>query len=492
MKYRMYTAVWGDAFTDIFCEYALGNMCGWVFPDGMDVEYTVYTFPAEKRAIEASEYFAELSERIKINFHLIDSRSKKGKYSLSESLTGMEISSFDDDTVHINCPPDMLWSKNTLTTIKDAIEKGYDIIYSPSYRVNLNSFREVFGGRRIPDVSESELAEKCIGMIDRATLRHFADADNFTVWPSVVYFGSTEKNLTAAHFHLHPMAVRNPHKQKVRFSGPIDGKFLGEAYPDKAVHHLPDSSDDLIGYELTDSGYSTAESVNPDGYKANPLNIAFWTVWNTSALSRHIFTVPFQIRGAEMAEQDREFHRRICSLLPFTEFLKELTVHTLWNIMSLKSSDRRAVYGAGETGAYFCGLHNEFFSGGIDYYLDDHKTGELGGVPILSEGAEEDLVFLATYYWQKIVSGKKWQSINGAVVPFFCLMHDREYMHKRFAEGNIGTMRDFAVKHRAELNEICTSLGSYDYTGFSHDVDFYNRISYDGPEAYLFALRDLA
>ena len=272
--------VWGRAYTDTFVNYVMplwlteGNFVEFS-PAARDELVIVTTFEDSKIILNSSIY-KKFESYIDIKIKLID-----GIIDLSSTHAAMSqcyqvaISSYQasssDSTYFLCLTPDAFWSKGTILKLRELVESGYELVAALSFRTAKETILSdlqllIDQGSAFPGLEVSAMVSLGLKHIHDLSAGHdvLSPKTYCNNWPSHQYWlGSEATDIIARCFHLHPLLFKVK-KQRIDYSGTIDGEFLEQLKIPKDKTYVAKDNNDFIGIELTAIGRTWGDASYSD------------------------------------------------------------------------------------------------------------------------------------------------------------------------------------------------------------------------------------
>ncbi|MFA5026824.1 MAG: hypothetical protein WC713_03045, partial [Candidatus Methylomirabilota bacterium] len=286
ISYVFITPVWGASFVRTFTELTLpaqltpGNLGA--FADDPGAVYRILTRSEDRRVIEESAAFQQLSRLVRTEISLIDDLiSPNHYYTLLTDCYNRAIELSDGgrtNPAYFFLTADCLWSDGAFQKARAWVENGKRAVMVQGLRVNMDTFAPVLRERL--GASDS-LALACPPrQLTRLALEHLHlittsmtwDGDLVNQWAAALHWWDDASALLTRSWVLHPMLVYPAMDvQIVDVDGgntsTVDHLYVKHACPLYEDIHVVTDSDELVAVEMSAAEYrQTPDSIRPGKY----------------------------------------------------------------------------------------------------------------------------------------------------------------------------------------------------------------------------------
>ena len=301
LHFHFITAVWGEAYTDLFLELVLpnqlsaGNLLFFHDKPG-SATYKIYTTERDAGRIKSSGAYARLAEAVTAEIVLVDDIDLSGKYSALTQCHRRAIASADAaGAALVFLSPDLIWSDGTFRRLWELGQAGTRVVMVGSIRVAKETFVPEYLARHrsaegAASVASRPLVALALEHLHPVSQSLFWDSERFDrVGPSHLYWHVGRDGMLVRGFHLHPLMV-NPVVRGLLPSSTIDADYTPLACPDPRAVYVVEDSDEIAGFEISARGQFGAFQLK----KARVADVAFYARYWTQA--HHLDFIDRRIR----------------------------------------------------------------------------------------------------------------------------------------------------------------------------------------------------
>ena len=321
MDFVFRTAVWGDAYTDLFLEVTLPtilaecNLPRFAEAHAGNRLYNICTTHQDAMRIKQSRHYAHLRDILDITFVYDDTltnppetrveSSTEKKYNLFVRLLEKTISTTADQNAFlIGINPDV-YSNHFFPRLLEHAKEGKKLVYSGYFRVQTESFVPAFLERLSTELPRNGISSRqmiALGMshLHNQSERWFWDNPGFrSDWPAHTYQRVGDEGFILNGFHLGAVMLKPPKGVPV-YPRTADGSrhrtdelsidgnsYLTRAFPDENEIHFATDSDELCYLDMLSKDTYNASSLS-DG-QPDLAGVAYWMSEWTNPSQRHCF-----------------------------------------------------------------------------------------------------------------------------------------------------------------------------------------------------------
>lgn len=308
IHFHIITVVWGDAYVDLFLDFALPNQLtpgNLLFFAGRweQVTYKILTTSADAQRIKAAPIFVRLSAAVPIEFMLIDDADRSNTHGGLTECHRRAIKAADaQEAALIFLSPDSIWSDGTFRRLVEIAESGKRAVFTAGIRVTKESFIPAYQAataRAAPDsapLAPRQLVALALPHLHPFTRTLFWDDPEIFYFPSNLYWRVGDEGFLARCFHIHPLLV-HPVRRGLLPVSTIDDDYLMLACPDPEDFYVVEDSDDLVGFEISRADHFGTMHLK----KRSVTDVAFWARYH--ATPHHL----------SLAQKKLRFHQCDCS-----------------------------------------------------------------------------------------------------------------------------------------------------------------------------------
>ncbi|MBI9109606.1 radical SAM/SPASM domain-containing protein [Maridesulfovibrio ferrireducens] len=257
------TVVWGEEFTSCFMNSVLPTQLGAGNLDALNTDsrslYIIYTTPENAEYIKSSPIFTNLKETIDVRIYFIDQcyTDEKNKYKMMTLCHKHSVRKAHQAGARlIFLPPDDIFSDSTFRVIYQKSAKGYKAIMVGTTRVIKEEFLPAMNNKFFSDgklevpIKGRNLVEMALDCWHPDTKSCFVDAEEFSGWPSQLFWEVPGEGVLAHNFHLHPIMVYP--KELHSFNGTVDDDCVQKICGNFDDIYIVQDSDEMIGFDLSE------------------------------------------------------------------------------------------------------------------------------------------------------------------------------------------------------------------------------------------------
>jgi hypothetical protein len=285
--FHFVTAVWGQAYVDLFlnvalpCQLAPGNLPAFAGLNGCS--YRIYTIPRDVPAITSHPGYVALQSLMHVDLIVNDQLDVvRGRYSVLNHCQNHAIYTANQhDRALVFLSPDALWSDGALGHVRSLVAAGKRVAMQSGVRLNRDSFLPVFRqrfdttGGRAAAVRSRDVVCLMLDHLHAYSASLFWDSPDFNRWPSQLFWrigasegadaGTSGGGVLARCFHLHPLMVW-PRRKDRFLNATIDTVYFAHAVPDFDDYAIIDDSDHGVCVELSPPDLpNLLTHIKPDG-----------------------------------------------------------------------------------------------------------------------------------------------------------------------------------------------------------------------------------
>lgn len=256
--------VWGEQYTELFCEVCLplilteGNLG--FFKGDSTAKFVIATTFKDSATLRRSSAFQSLEQLMAVRLILIDGlvdlRNPHGAMSDCYRFAMESPDVIPTRTSFVFLTPDSFWSDGSFRRLYELKEEDYKVVMVLGLRVCLEKARpaliNIIRQRRNLRSDAETLVRLAMQNLHPMSKAHnwFSENGFLNVWPSHIYWMLGKESLMAHGFHLHPLMVRAP-RRRVRIGTTIDGEFLARLPFPKRSFYVVQDSNEITGLELS-------------------------------------------------------------------------------------------------------------------------------------------------------------------------------------------------------------------------------------------------
>jgi hypothetical protein len=309
LRFHFITAVWGEAYTELFLRLVLPNQLsagnlGFFRDKPGSATFKVYTTQRDAERIRASPAYARLAEAVTPDISLVEDIDLSGKYSALTQCHRRAIASADAvGAALVFLSPDLIWSDGTFRRLWQLAHTGTRVVMVGSIRVAKETFVPEYLARHLsPAVGMAGVGSRPLVAL---ALKHlhplsqslFWDSDRFdSIGPSHLYWRVGSDGMLVRAFHLHPLMV-NPVVRGLLPSSTIDADYTPLACPDPRAVYVVQDSDEIAGFEISARGQFG--SFRPK--RARVADVAFYARYWTQAHHLNFVDRSIRIHAGELS-----------------------------------------------------------------------------------------------------------------------------------------------------------------------------------------------
>lgn len=286
-SFRFVTAVWNDKFVDSWLNTCLPFQINLLKDFSIDDIFSVYTLDSDhswnkgSRLDKLTQVYSDSTPRLEFNKVSFVHQDVNYHASMANCHRQAMQDHAGPNNVIVFLSPDVIYSSNSFSYMKDKIEYGYKAVLTPMFRSTKELMEKILQDKIEAynwwntinvglEIHPRDLLTLTMSRTHPMTDALFWDANPFCGgWPSHLYF-KAPFGIIGQCWHQHPMAIRL--EKAISTDGTIDADLLVKAGIHKEEIAIAVDSDDFCAVELT----SEKSHIPAVGYRASIENIVAW------------------------------------------------------------------------------------------------------------------------------------------------------------------------------------------------------------------------
>jgi len=213
--------------------------------------YRIYTTDEDKKNIQKSEIFSQISSLVKIEFVKI----RKLKKRVHDTMTAChnDIISYANKkkAVIVFLLPDLLLSNNVFEKICTCLSRGKRVLVGTALRLRKEDIFQANRASEFINIKPRDLVKKALPYLHKMNYAFFWDyGPKIWAWAALLCWYLDKNNILIRGFHLHPIFVW-PKKTRILCRGTFDNEFINYSCPDKTDWEVLENSDEAVLFELS-------------------------------------------------------------------------------------------------------------------------------------------------------------------------------------------------------------------------------------------------
>ena len=305
--FHFINVVWGQDYTKFFLDFSLptqlsqGNLLAFRSIKGS--VYTIYTTPEDAKNILKSPVYSLLSKIIETKIKVFTTDGYMGTQGLYRRMNlchqASVLEANQNNSIMVILYPDSVWSDGSFAKLIELSELGKRAVLVASYRTNketlvpqLINYSQAQKESISLSINARDLVKISLSSLHPITDSLFSDSQNFSSWPSHIYWRVDNEGFLARCFHLHPLMI-NPQIKNILPKGTVDGEFISQCIPDISDVYIVDDSDELTVCEVSNLHHHNNVTIQDN----TPINISQIREWvPVNATLQHRFALLKKIR----------------------------------------------------------------------------------------------------------------------------------------------------------------------------------------------------
>jgi len=321
VRIHLVTAVWGEAFTQLYLSTCLPNqMTSSNLPAlaaGAAPVYKVYTRSQDAAVIAAAPAFRQLAAMIPTEVIALDHLFASSSHSDNALLTMTACHRAAVDAANharaalMILPPDQIYSDGTFARCLEWGLRGCGAVVVPGIRLNKEGCEPLLSGRAtnrsaVLGASGRSLLAWSMPRLSAIARAMFVDADPFSNAPTHVYFPVGDEGFVARCLHLHVLFI-NPRRRVPLRYGNFDTDYLLDACPSLEDYHVVGDSDEMLAVEFSPAGKQLGQA---GAGRIDTRTLAAFYRLHGNRLHRGFLQAPIFMHTGDLTPRWREVARR--------------------------------------------------------------------------------------------------------------------------------------------------------------------------------------